>query len=262
MNLSILPGALIVIVTILFSGFGPERKKFIPPGTVAVSERLFADKTEVTNRAWLEYETWTKLKYGKGSPEHLDALPDTSLWLDRNAYSMGYAKYYYRHPAYSEFPVVGVSHRQALAYCEWRTAQVKQSYFRKTKRDVDLSYRLPTEKEWEMLAMSDARIVANGGKYEDGTHGLNCYREADSVYYAAERDVLAPVCSYQKNGSGLWQCLGNVAEMVQEKNVAKGGSWRHRVEQCHVGDKISYDAPQTWLGFRCVCTVSETGSDR
>ena len=49
--------------------------------------------------------------------------------------------------------------------------------------------------------------------------------------------------------------LGNVAEMVQEKGICKGGSWRNILEECRVGKDMEYSKPAAWLGFRCVCVV-------
>ena len=41
-----------------------KEKPFIPPGTIQINDTLFADETEITNIAWLEYEFWTASIYG------------------------------------------------------------------------------------------------------------------------------------------------------------------------------------------------------
>jgi len=49
--------------------------------------------------------------------------------------------------------------------------------------------------------------------------------------------------------------IGNVSEMVLEKGISKGGSWRNILEECRVGKDILYTKSEAWLGFRCVCIL-------
>ncbi len=63
-----------------------------------------------------------------------------------------------------------------------------------------------------------------------------------------------------QNQLGLHTMIGNVAEMVQEKGIAKGGSWAHSLEQSKIINQQSYTKPQAWLGFRCVCEVIDINS--
>ena len=90
---------------------------------------------------------------------------------------------------------------------------------------------------------------------------LNCKREiADTITQktgSLKSDVTAPVYSYWKNYFGLFNLIGNVAEMVLEKNTSKGGSWIHYAEECRVGKTIPYSKPEAWLGFRCVCIMTK-----
>ena len=94
--------------------------------TLTVSS-FFMDKYEVTNIAWREYLEWNLFVFGHTKPELIDALlPDTTVWRDEMAYNEPYEEYYFRHPAYSFYPVVGVSWEQAMAYCQWRTDRVNE----------------------------------------------------------------------------------------------------------------------------------------
>ena len=256
----------ILFISILVVSFTIRNKQFIPPGTVQINDTLFADKCEISNFAWHEYELFIKAKYGSLSKEHIASLPDTACWREKLAYNEPYVKYYYRHVAYREYPVVGISYEQAKAYCKWRTERVKTFLtIKKDFKNQNFEYRLPNKAEWEMLAESSSNFLSNNGKNEKGKYNLNCIHMIDSAGvkkcdYIADADVTAPVSAYYKNWFGIYNMLGNVSEMVIEEGISKGGSWRNRIEGCRVGKDLEYNKPTAWLGFRCVC-IKQTGKN-
>ncbi len=240
-----------------------KEKTFTPPGTIQINDTLFADETEISNFSWTEYEYWTKSIYGANSKEHISTLPDTLCWREKLSYNEPYVQYYYRHPAYKNYPVVGISYEQTVAYCRWRTERVKtQLSIKKDFKNQNIEYRLPTKAEWEKLAETSSFILNNNGKNEKGIHQLNCVNPLPNgdCIYVDNVDVTSPAKSYEKNYLGLYNMLGNVAEMVQEKGICKGGGWRNRLEECRVGKDQEYTKPNSWTGFRCVCVIKKTSN--
>lgn len=180
-----------------------------------------------------------------------------------------------------KFPVVHVSHDDALAYCKWAKK------------------RLPTEAEWECAARGGLLLTRYpwGVEFaEDGKWRANSW-QGD---FPAKDDALdgfaglAPVASFPANGSGLRDLAGNVAEWCADwyrhdcytelrpdprfaahknprgpetgsdpsepgvsKRVVRGGSWLSDANECRVSarSKEAPDFSAEWIGFRCVKDV-------
>ncbi len=95
------------------------------PRRVTVAS-FYMDETEVRNIDYREYMNWISKVFVTYPQVYLQALPDTLVWRKRLAYNEPYVEYYFRHPAYHNYPVVGVNWLQATDYCAWRTDRVNE----------------------------------------------------------------------------------------------------------------------------------------
>lgn len=89
---------------------------------------FYMDENEVTNVDYREYLYWLRRVYDYDYYPQIynTALPDTLVWRDKLGYNETYVEYYFRHPAYNFYPVVGVNWLQAMRYCSWRTDRVNE----------------------------------------------------------------------------------------------------------------------------------------
>ncbi|MGD1848339.1 MAG: SUMF1/EgtB/PvdO family nonheme iron enzyme [Salibacteraceae bacterium] len=93
----------------------------------ATVSSFYMDETEISNLQWLEYLYWLGRVFGADYPEVVrKALPDTLVWRSKLGYMEPYVDYYLRHPAYRDYPVVGVNWLQATDFCAWRTDRVNE----------------------------------------------------------------------------------------------------------------------------------------
>jgi gliding motility-associated lipoprotein GldJ len=93
-------------------------------------QSFYMDETEVTNVMYLEYLDWIKRVYPRDNPNfkaiYDGAVPDTLVWRNRLGYNEMMTNQYLRHPAYADYPVVGVSWIQAVEFAQWRTDRVNE----------------------------------------------------------------------------------------------------------------------------------------
>lgn len=104
-----------------FDHTSPKKRVTVPT--------FYMDETEVANVDWLEYLNWIT-EVAQDPRWYYEALPDTLVWRSPLAYNEPYVTNYLRHPAYQDYPVVGVTWEQAVAYCDWRTNVVNENILR------------------------------------------------------------------------------------------------------------------------------------
>jgi sulfatase modifying factor 1 len=222
--------------------------------------------------------------------EVINVYPDTLCWIHDYTYSFNdpSTEKYFWHPAYDNYPVVGVNWRQANAFCIWRT-QMKNSYLYGQKGETFISdFRLPTEGEWEWAARGgyDANPYPWGGPYIRNDKGcfLANFKPMRGDYIADGGATTVIVAHYPPNDYGLYDMAGNVAEWTVtafhpssnnfswdlnpdykynakdsdppalKRKVTRGGSWKDVAYFLRVSTRsFEYqDTAKCFVGFRCV----------
>ena len=89
-------------------------------------QSFYMDETEVRNIDYREYCYWLMRVFIDFPEVYAQALPDTNCWREKLEYNEPYVRYYFRHPQFNEYPVVGVNWVQATNYAAWRTDRVNE----------------------------------------------------------------------------------------------------------------------------------------
>jgi len=244
-----------------------------PPGVVWIKASIYIDQCEIRNLDYLEYVFWLK----KYQPEQYNAAyPDTLVWHGEKWMNEPYVHYYFIHSAYRNYPVVGVSYEQAQNFCKWRTARVKEfiaiQIKNKNKNAIrlqNIEYRLPTKEEWEYAASCGNIEPQNKNDFLAPDYGYDKLTADNNLPKVWVKETLAlfgglhgndltiPVMTNTPNKFGLHNMIGNVAEMIAEKGISKGGSFLHSLDASAISESIVYTKPEPWLGFRCACVVKK-----
>lgn len=87
---------------------------------------FYMDEAEVSNQDWLDYLSWIRMTFPNDHEYYYNALPDTLVWRRPLSYNEPYVNNYLRHPAFQDYPVVGVTWEQAQEYCQWRTDRTNE----------------------------------------------------------------------------------------------------------------------------------------
>lgn len=219
----------------------------------------------------------------------INVYPDTLAWVHDFTYSYNDPMHdrYFWHPAYDDYPVVGVSWKQAEAFCNWRT-KYRNDYLSSSGQLPEHEFRLPTEAEWEYAARGgeEGATYPWGGPYALNSSG--CYLGnfkprrgnlvADGGFYPVTSTAYAP------NGYNLYNMAGNVSEWTRtafdaasyyyisdispnfeynarpsdeetlKRKVIRGGSWKDVAYflQVSTRDYEYQDTAKSYVGFRTV----------
>jgi gliding motility-associated lipoprotein GldK len=225
--------------------------------------------------------------------------PDTLVWVRDFSYSYNepMTKRYFSHPAFGNYPVVGVNWNQATVFCEWRTNYLNAFLDKKSEAN-ESPFRLPTEAEWEYAARGGrSQSMFPWGNYylrnkkgcllANFKPGRGNYPE-DGAFYTARADA------YWPNDFGLYCMAGNVAEWTSsvyyegaynfqhdmnpdirynakdsdpprmKRKVIRGGSWKDvgYFLQTSTRTYEYQDTAKSYIGFRCVIDLPATLAKR
>ena len=265
-------------VSALFKSQEPEtpvlsdiNPKALEKAMKKIGDKLYTAETETTNAQYelflqdlLKNKDFDQLALCRTArtdwrallPEGMRSLPDDVIFKNAN-------------PDDGESPVQNISHESAQRYCEWITKVYNSSTAKKKFKKV--LFRLPTQEEWVLAAsggLKDEPYPWPGGYYVRNSKGCylcnmnatepcgDCGTDKDS---GANDGGFFPVHAnaYFPNAFGLYCTSGNVAEMVQDEDIAKGGSWRDAAYFSQIRTVSKYIEPGPGIGFRVFMEVVE-----
>ena len=184
--------------------------------TVTVSS-FYMDETEVRNIDYREYLYWVKRVFGADYPEvWKKALPDTLVWRSRLAFNEPYVEYYLRHPAYNDYPVVGVSWLQANDYAAWRTDRVNELIL---IREGLFEHNPQQFNEDNFNTRAYLSGQYNSGKRVDGLIDLDPNKETRNV--RIEDGILLPEYRLPTEAEWEYASLGLIGNTVGELIVER-----------------------------------------
>ena len=231
--------------------------------------------------------------------QQIPVYPDSLCWIRDFSYSYNepMAKKYFNHPAYGNYPVVGVNWKQATAFCEWRTHYLN-SFLESKKRTAESDFRLPTEAQWEYAARGGRSQAPYpwGGLYLRNKKGclLANFKPGRGNYPEDGGLYTVRADAYWPNDFGLYNMAGNVAEWTSslyyegsynfqhdmnpdvrytakdsdpprmKRKVIRGGSWKDVGHFLQTGTRAYeyQDTAKSYIGFRCVIDLPPSQSKR
>src|SRR6202000_3470343 len=174
--------------------------------------------------------------------------PDTLVWLSDFSYAANepMVESYFSHPAYRNYPVVGVTWRQARAFNVWRT-RYNDAYKDSHKLPHRAPYELPTEAEFEYAARG-GRIGTDypwGGPYIKNAKGclMANFKPGRGNYADDGGAYTVNVRSYFPNDYGLYNMAGNVAEWTASAFDESASTFVHDLAPTFSYEAKPNDAP-------------------
>ena len=237
-----------------------------------------------------DFNRHSKTKHNRSDYIKRDALriyPDTLCWVRDFSYSYNepMTRNYFNHPAFDDYPVVGIAWKQAMAFCYWRT-NLWDGFEEVNTED----FRLPTEHEWEYASRGghEHTVYPWGNYYVRNAKGclLANFKPGRGDYPADGGLYTVKADGYFPNDYGLYCMAGNVAEWTSSAYYENAYSFIHDLQpdvryDAAEDDKVTWkrkavrggsrkdvsysiqtgtrqwefqDTTKSYIGFRCVLT--------
>ncbi len=221
-------------------------------------QSFYMDETEVTNKSYAEYLYWVKAVFPPTEENYKNiyngAIPDTLVWRNRLGYNETMTNNYLRHPAYANYPVVGVNWIQATEFCKWRTNRVNENILERSgylKKDnkVSLGTDVKGESSFDTEAYVNSPSKSLGGNdavvLKKGVNGKKQVApDAKNVYAQRSSGLILP--EYRLPTEAEWEYAAVALVGNREYNIYKGqkkypwnGQYTRSSKRTSKGDQLA-----------------------